>query len=387
MAKMVNSWNEWDPLKRVIVGTATGTQLPAPEPAWQYHAPKAGLPLGTWGMFPQDMVDVANEKIDAFCQLMEGKGIVVDRIEPHPVMLEPRAVSTPDWTQLNMRGIANPRDLFLVAGNEIMEAPGTKRSRYYEYLNLRPIFERYFKEDPEFLWTSAPRPRLTDESYVPNYYYLFDHVWTDEQKQEKLHKWEFQLTEKEPLWDAADAMRFGKDLFWQRSSVTNHGGMDWVKRYFEPKGLRIHPVTFDKHEHPWHIDVNLVPIRPGLAMYNPDWPPVDEGIWELFKINDWELVPAARPSHYYDHPVTQLGGEYEGPSWISMNTFALGPNTVCVEAHEPDYIEQLTKLGVDVIPVDYADVAPFGGELHCTTLDVYREGELQDYFPKQVPGF
>ena len=29
----VNSWNEWDPLKHVIVGTATGTMIQAPEPA------------------------------------------------------------------------------------------------------------------------------------------------------------------------------------------------------------------------------------------------------------------------------------------------------------------------------------------------------------------
>ena len=29
----VNSWNEWDPLKHVIVGRADGTCIPAPEPA------------------------------------------------------------------------------------------------------------------------------------------------------------------------------------------------------------------------------------------------------------------------------------------------------------------------------------------------------------------
>jgi glycine amidinotransferase len=30
---VVNSWNEWDPLKHVIVGRADGTQIQAPEPA------------------------------------------------------------------------------------------------------------------------------------------------------------------------------------------------------------------------------------------------------------------------------------------------------------------------------------------------------------------
>ena len=32
---VVNSWNEWDPLKHVIVGRADGVCIPAPEPALQ----------------------------------------------------------------------------------------------------------------------------------------------------------------------------------------------------------------------------------------------------------------------------------------------------------------------------------------------------------------
>ena len=30
---IVNSWNEWDPLKHVIIGRADGCCIPAPEPA------------------------------------------------------------------------------------------------------------------------------------------------------------------------------------------------------------------------------------------------------------------------------------------------------------------------------------------------------------------
>ena len=88
----------------------------------------------------------------------------------------------------------------------------------WERLNLRPIFERYFKEDPQVVHFAAPQPMLTDESYVKNYYYKYEHVWTDEDKRQRLYNWEFQLSEKEPLWDAADAMRFGKDIFHQVSA-------------------------------------------------------------------------------------------------------------------------------------------------------------------------
>mgnify|MGYP001081418941 CR=1 FL=1 len=394
MAKTVNSWNEWDPLKRVIVGRPEGTNIPAPEPAWWYNQPEGGYPLASFGSFPQEMVDKTNEQMDNFVKIMEKRGIIVDRVELHPAMLDPRPVSTPDWTQLNQHGVNNVRDVFLCHGNMIIEATTCRRSRWYEYLNLRPIFERYFKEDPEFLWMAAPKPRLTDESYVKNYYYYFNNVWTAEEKRQRLYDWEFQLTEKEPLWDAADAMRFGKDIFHQASSVTNRGGMDWLKRFFAALGFRLHAVQFDTPDdlekpdnfHPWHIDVNLVPLRPGLALYNPDWKPRTKELWELFKINDWELIPAARPVYVHKNKV-HLFGQYGRESWISMNTLSLDPKTVCVEAHETAYMEQLDKLGFEVIPIPYEAVIPLGGALHCTTLDVYREGTCEDYFPKQIPGY
>jgi len=398
MTKIVNSWTEWDPLKRVIVGRPEGTQVPAPEPAWIHNYPEHGFPLGTYGKFPQEMVDAANEQMDNFVKIMEKRGIIVDRVEVHPALMDVRAYSTPDWTQLNARGTNNPRDLFLPVGNEIMEATCSIRSRWYEYLNLRPLFERYFKEDPEFLWTAAPKPRLTDDSFEKNYYYNFANVWTLEEKIDRFMQWKFHLTEKEPLWDAADACRCGKDIFWQASCVTNRSGMDWLKRYFGAKGIRVHKIQFNSPEaakiafadyflHPWHIDVSLTAVRPGLAIYNPDEPILTEEAVKLFKMNNWELIPAARPIHDYKDSVSVLGHPYGGPIWISMNTFSLGPNTMCVEAHEERYIEQLTKLGVEVVPIPYDKVFAFGGELHCTTLDVYREGTLEDYFPKQVPGY
>ena len=398
MAKRVNSWNEWDPLKRVIVGRPQGTQVPAPEPAWTHDYPAHGFPLGKYGKFPQEMVDEANAQMEFFVKTMEKRGIIVDRVELHPVLSEVRAFSTPDWTQLNARGINNPRDLFLPVGNEIMEATCSIRSRWYEYLHLRPIFERYFREDPEFLWTSAPKPRLTEESYEKSYYYNFYNVWSLEEKIERFLQWKFHLTEKEPLWDAADACRAGKDIFWMCSAVTNRSGMNWLQRYFSAKGIRIHPVQFNSPAaakgpfasyflHPWHIDVSLLILRPGLALYNPDEPILTEEAAKLFKINDWELIPAVPPVHEYKDSVNNLGHPFAGPTWISMNTFSLGPKTICVEAHEKPFIEQLTKLGMEVVPIPYDKVMAFGGELHCTTLDVYREGKLEDYFPKQVPGY
>jgi glycine amidinotransferase len=394
MAKIVNSWNEWDPLKRVIIGRPEGTNVPAPEPAWWYDLPLGDYPLGSYGPFPQEMVDAANEQMDYFVAQIEKRGAVVDRIDIQPFMFNKPYSSPMGWVQLNAHGVNNVRDVTMIHGNYIIEATTVRRSRVYERFNLRPLFEQYFKEDPEMVHFAAPLPMLTDESYVKNYYYLYENVWTDEDKKNRLHNWEFQLSEKEALWDAADAMRFGKDIFHQASCVTNKGGMDWLKRMCSALGLRLHHVLFDtpmdpekpNNFHPWHIDVNLVPLRPGLCMYNPDWAPRTPEALELFKQNDWELIPAARPTRVHKNKV-YLTGLYEGKSWISMNTFSIDPKTVCVEAGETAYCEQLDKLGFEVVPIPYEKVIPFGGALHCTTLDVYREGGCEDYFPKQVKGY
>ena len=395
MEKIVNCWNEWDPLKRVIIGRPEGTNVTAPEPGWQYDLAQGGYPLPTYGPFPQEMVDAANEQMDYFISVLEKRGVKVDRPVVHPCMFN-KPVSTPDWTQLNCYGINPVRDIFLCHGKYIIEATGCRRSRWYEYLNLRPLFEQYFKEDPEVVHFSAPKPRLTDESYVDNYWYYFNNVATDEEKRQRLYNWEFMLTEKEPLWDAADAMRFGKDIFHGSSSVTNKAGMDWLKRMFAELGIRVHHVLFDTpwppapdkpdNYHPWHIDENLVPLRPGLAMYNPDWKPRTQELWELFKQNDWELIPGVRATYVHKSPI-YLCGLYEIKTWIHMNTFSIDPKTVCVEAHETAYCEQLDKLRFEVIAIPYEKVIPFGGALHCTTLDVYREGKCEDYFPKQIEGY
>ena len=394
MPKVVNSWNEWDPLKRVIVGRPEGTNVPAPEPAWWHDLPKGDYPLGSYGPFPQEMVDAANEQMDYFVKVLENRGAQVDRVVVHPCLLFNRPISTPDWTQLNCHGVNNVRDVFLCHGKYLIEATATRRSRWYEYLNLRPLFEQYFKEDPEVVHFAAPKPRLTDESYVKNYYYYFDNVWTNEEKRRRLYNREFQLTEKEPLWDAADAMRFGKDIFHQYSSVTNRSGMDWLKRMFAEFGIRVHPVEFDTPDdpnkldnfHPWHLDDSLVPLRPGLAMCNPDWKPRTPEMLELFKKNDWELIPAARPTHVFKHQIS-LTHAYGSKPWISMNTLSIDPKTVCVEAHQTAYCEQLDKLGFEVLSIPYEKVSPLGGSFHCTTLDIYREGKLEDYFPNQIDGY
>ena len=371
---VVSSWNEWDPLRHVIVGCADGTMVQAPEPAVERDWPEYGFPLGKYGPLPKEMEEKANEQLDNFAKVLEGRGIRVDR--PTPLDFS-QTVQTPDWRQETMFGCMPPRDLLLTIGNEILEATMSLRSRWFEYLCYRPLLEQYYKEDPNMRWEAAPKPRLTDRTYKKDYWKEFNAMSKEEQLERTKAK-DWVLTEAEPLFDAADVGRFGKDLFVQQSTVTNGAGIDWVRRHFPDH--RIHTVIF-KEESPMHIDATFVPLRPGLALANRQRVPLVKELRELFDKNGWEIVQCAKPAHDKKAPLSYCS------VWLSMNLLMLDPKTVCVEASETAQMEQLDKLGFEVIPIPFWDVAAFGGGLHCATADVYREGTCGDYFPKQVEGF
>lgn len=373
---VVNSWNEWDPLKHIIVGVARGTMVQAPEPATIRDWPQYGFPYGTYGPLPQEMEEKADEQLDNFAGLLEERGVRVDRPTPLDFSQE---VQTPDWVQKSMFGVMPPRDILLTVGNEILEATMTQRSRWFEYLCYRPLLEQYYREDPNFRWEAAPKPRLTDESYASSEFWLdFERSSEEEQLEKHAYKKQWNLTEKEPLFDAADVGRFGKDLFVQRSTVTNAAGIDWLRRHYPHH--RVHEANF-KEASPMHIDATFIPLRPGLALSNRKRVPTNQDMLELFKLNDWEIVPCAEPAHDKKAPLSFCS------VWLSMNTLVLDPKTICVEESEVAQMEQFDKLGFEVIPVPLWDVAAFGGGLHCATADVYREGTCEDYFPKQVPGY
>ena len=64
MSTIVNSWNEWDPLKHVIVGRADDCHIPPEEPALDAKVPEDSDMRGQWGRRPQDSIDRANELLD-----------------------------------------------------------------------------------------------------------------------------------------------------------------------------------------------------------------------------------------------------------------------------------------------------------------------------------
>lgn len=355
----VASHNEWDPLEEVIVGRLEGATIPSDHPVVNCNIPQGfaayAQSLVAGFHYPQIMVEPAQRELDGFVALLQSLGIVVRRPEP---VDHSRRFGTPDWSA---RGFCNtcPRDSMLVIGDEIIETPMAWPCRYFETHSYRPILKDYFRRGAR--WTAAPRPQLTDELFDPDYC-LPEHgepVTTI-------------LTEFEPVFDAADFVRCGRDIFVTRSNVTNAFGIAWLRRHLG-QTYRIHEVA-SRCPNPMHIDTTMLPLRPGKLLVNPDYIDLDRLPEVLRK---WDILVAPEPDPIDDLMlrITSLCGK-----WLNMNVLMIDERRVIVDPHHKGMLRALETWGFEPIPCAFLHYAAFGGAFHCATLDIRRRGSLESYF-------
>ena len=72
------------PLKRVIVGSATGARVPALDDSVRYvnYADVQDMSTIEHGPYPQIVIDEANEDLETFANFLKGEGIEVVRPQP-----------------------------------------------------------------------------------------------------------------------------------------------------------------------------------------------------------------------------------------------------------------------------------------------------------------
>jgi glycine amidinotransferase len=349
----IRSSTEWDPLEEVVVGVISGGVIPY----WQASM-YATLPESSWRMFqeqggrpyPQEFVSAAQHELDDFATRLSLEGITVTRPDIVDFGL---GFATPDWKSPGGLYAAMPRDLLLVLDDIIVEAPMSWRCRYHEVAAFRRLIKEYFRRGAR--WLPAPKPQLTEALFDSR----LDRTWADETSDR------YAVTEFEPVFDAADFVRFGRDVIVQRSHVTNQFGIDWLRQAIGPE-FRIREIEVND-PHAMHIDATLIPLAPGKMLVNGERYVPNK----LF--SDWEIRIAPPPDLPADWPL------YYSSPWLSINLLSLDEHTVIVESSEHTLQEFLTRWGFNCIPVDFKHVYTFGGSFHCTTLDVRRHGSLQSF--------
>jgi len=239
----------------------------------------------------------------------------------------------------------------------------------------------YYKRDSGMTWTAAPKPMMRDELYrdavdrkLGNTPYFSLPMST---RYERMHRFEFSTTEAEPVWDAADTTRIGKDIFVQHSKTTNRFGYKWLRRHLKPKGVDAHMVHFPYDIFPSHIDCTFVPLRPGLVLTNPERPILEEEATK-FREGNWNFQDAPMPCALKNFPMPDW---CQSSHWLSMNILSISLDKIVIEENEKELYKLLhDNLGFDVIQVSFRDCYEFGCSIHCATCDTRRDDKLKDYF-------
>lgn len=350
----VNSHTEWDLLEEVVVGTPKNAHFSFWDPFYKYVYNKEELAsieryLAFNQSYPDRYTQAACKALGRFTGILENEGVIVRRIEE---LEYTREFSTPAWKTLGGFCAANPRDAFLVIGNQIIEAPMCSRSRHFETLAYRSLFNDYARQGAHLV--SAPKPGLLDELYNPGH--AVEGSTTP-----------YVLTEIEPVFDAADFIRCGRDIIGQLSHVTNQAGVDWLQCHLG-NDYKIHLIE-SLDPKPAHIDTTLSLLAPGKLLVNSTFTDVKK-LPEVFK--NWDILIAPEPVPYKTRPCLMS-------DWISINTLMLDEQRIVVERRQTPLIRALKKWGFKPIPCDFEDYYPFIGGFHCATLDVRRTGTIQSY--------
>lgn len=357
-ASPVCSHTEWQPLEEVIVGRIDGASVP-PGHVVERARDLGGVASAAFRVlsgkrYPWLLRVRAQRELDGFVSLLEREGVTVRRPDPMDFTRESR---TPFWTSTGFC-TASPRDMLIVVGDEIIEAASPWRARYFEVYAYRRLLNEYFRGGAT--WTAAPKPQLADESFDPD----FSVPAPDEPLR-------YVVNEVEPVFDAADFARCGRDLFVTRSNATNALGIEWMRRHLGP-GYRIHEIE-TRCRAPMHIDTTFVPLAPGVALINPEY--VDPARLPV-ALGDWQIIPAPGPD-----PIPGVTSAYLSlvSKWIHLNVLSLDERRVVVEASQKGMQAVLRRHGFEPVPCQFANYRMFGGGFHCATVDVRRRGPLESY--------
>lgn len=346
MEKYNGAHNEWDSLEEIIVGTARDAVRPTlsiDQKAIEY-SDIIDNHESLHETFNPQVLEETEEDLDIFASELKKIGIKVHRPEPTAHVNQ---FGTYDWSTTGFYSYC-PRDSLMVIGDKIIESPMTLRSRFLEPFAYKNILIECFKNGAK--WLSAPKPRLLDNAYQSNHS-------------------EIKLNDLEPIFDAANVIRAGKDLFYLISNTGNALGAKWLQSIL---GEEYHVNICQGIYNGVHIDSTISFIRPGLVLLNADR--INHNNIPA-KLKKWDKIWCTE--------VVDTGFSGKRPLssvWVGMNILMINPELAVVDCHQKALINQLQNHKVEVLPLKLRHARTLGGGFHCVTLDLKRKSKLESYF-------
>lgn len=206
----IHSFNEWDPLRAVLVGTATGANWPSHDPVFQQESTRTRwteTPVPS-GPVPQHIIDEANRELDHLATVLYNLGVEVYRPD--------------DRDFVESKGMYNycPRDRLLVAGTTIVDPAMLYPCRDQEIECVQDIVSQAERV------LHMPR----DQGFI---------------------------------LDAANVCRMNDNWLYLISQSGNPPAMEWLREQFPE--INIEAVAFYGGV---HIDSTVIPLDEGLVLFN-----------------------------------------------------------------------------------------------------------------------
>jgi len=230
---MISSYNEWDRLKRVVVGRADHANWPINDPVFKLEAEKTlwkETPVPA-GPVPQWIIDEANEDLDELTRVLSEFGAEV--IRPNDLNFQVHD------------GLYNycPRDRFLIYGSTVVDPAMMYPCRDMEYQCYIDILE------------DANKILHMDRNSGA-------------------------------VLDAANVLRLNDSMLMLESASGNRLAYDWLCKSFPDVNIEL--CNFYSGV---HIDSTIVPLREGLVLLNSsrvnssNCPKVFDG-WQQIYVDD-----------------------------------------------------------------------------------------------------
>ena len=229
----IHSYNEWDPLREIVVGTAYQANWPRTDPVWREEKTRTvwretDLPMGP---VPDWIIEETEEDLEGLCDILVKAGVKVHR----PARI--------DYQKYDGFSGYCPRDRILIAGDVVVDVAMLYPSRGQEIFGLEFLMTYQFKH----------RTMPHDQGLV---------------------------------CDAANICRLNDSWLFLESQSGNRAAYQWLVQQFP--NIQIHSCDFYSGV---HIDSTVVPLREGVVMLNasrirPETVPEPLRDWDKIWIQD-----------------------------------------------------------------------------------------------------
>ena len=242
---MISTCNEWDPLKAIVVGSATHANWPTSDPVFAEESQRTLWKdsLVPSGPVPQAIIDQANRELDTLSETLLRLGVTVYRPQP--------------MNFVEKHGMYNycPRDRLLIWNDVIIDVNMMYPCRDQEIQN----YTRLLAQARQVL--TMPR----DQGLV---------------------------------LDAANVCRLGDTWLFLESAAGNRAAYEWLSAQFPQVNIELCNFYAGVH-----IDSTIVPLREGLVMLNADRVtpqncPRAFRDWQKIWVTDDMIVPQV----FYQYP-------------------------------------------------------------------------------------